>query len=50
MAAMNQHTTPHASRKTGRLARRLGIWAFIFFAAKGILWLLVPALMAWLAL
>ncbi|HXT61617.1 MAG TPA: hypothetical protein VN696_01140 [Pyrinomonadaceae bacterium] len=30
--------------------RRLGFWGFMFFLAKGLLWLIVPAVVAFLAL
>jgi hypothetical protein len=29
--------------------KRLGFWGFLFFLVKGLLWLLVPALIAILA-
>jgi hypothetical protein len=29
--------------------KRLGFWGFIFFLAKGLLWLAIPALIAMLA-
>ena len=29
--------------------KRLGFWGFLFFLVKGLLWLLVPALLAHLA-
>ena len=29
--------------------KRLGLWGFLFFLAKGLLWLLVPALIAFWA-
>ena len=29
--------------------KRLGFWGFMFFLVKGLLWLLVPALIAFLA-
>lgn len=30
--------------------KRLGFWGFMFFLVKGLLWLIVPALVAVLAL
>jgi hypothetical protein len=30
--------------------KRLGFWGFLFFLVKGLLWLAVPALVAFLAL
>jgi hypothetical protein len=29
--------------------KRLGFWGFMFFLAKGLLWLIIPALVAILA-
>jgi len=30
-------------------ARRIGVGGLIFFAAKGLLWLAIPVLIAWLS-
>jgi hypothetical protein len=30
--------------------KRLGFWGFLFFLVKGLLWLSIPALVAFLAL
>jgi hypothetical protein len=30
--------------------KRLGFWGFLFFLVKGLLWLAIPALVAFLAL
>ena len=30
--------------------KRLGFWGFIFFLVKGLLWLIIPALIAYFAL
>jgi hypothetical protein len=30
--------------------KRLGFWGFVFFLVKGILWLIIPALIAYFAL
>ncbi len=30
--------------------KRLGFWGFMFFLAKGILWLVIPAVIAYFAL
>ncbi|HMN41538.1 MAG TPA: hypothetical protein PKE29_11885 [Phycisphaerales bacterium] len=30
-----------------KVARRLGLAAFVFFLIKGLAWLVVPALMVW---
>jgi hypothetical protein len=30
--------------------KRLGFWGFMFFLVKGLLWLIVPAVVAFLAL
>jgi hypothetical protein len=27
--------------------RRLGMWGFCFFLIKGLLWLIIPAVIAW---
>jgi len=32
--------------KTRLWAKRLGVWAFLFFFIKGLLWLIVPAVIA----
>ena len=33
-----------------RWIKRLGFWGFMFFLVKGLLWLIVPAVLAFLAL
>jgi hypothetical protein len=33
-----------------RVIKRFGFWGFLFFFVKGLLWLLVPALIAWLSM
>jgi hypothetical protein len=33
-----------------RWLKRLGFWGFMFFLVKGLLWLLIPAVIAVLAL
>jgi len=33
-----------------RWLKRLGFWGFMFFLVKGLLWLLIPAVVAVLAL
>jgi len=30
--------------------KRLGFWGFVFFLVKGLLWLIIPAVVAFLAL
>lgn len=35
------------SRDLSGLFRKLGLWGFMFFFVKGILWLLVPLLVAY---
>jgi hypothetical protein len=30
--------------------KRLGFWGFMFFLVKGLLWLIIPALIAYFAL
>jgi len=37
--------TRGAHRESGRRWRRLGVAAFLFFLAKGLLWLAVPLLL-----
>jgi hypothetical protein len=32
--------------KTKSWIKRLGFWGFIFFLVKGLLWLIIPALIA----
>ena len=32
--------------KTAIWIKRLGLWGFLFFLVKGLLWLLVPTLLA----
>jgi hypothetical protein len=38
------------TRKMKTWIKRLGFWGFIFFLIKGLLWLIVPAVVAFLAL
>jgi hypothetical protein len=35
--------------KIGKWIKRLGFWGFMFFLVKGLLWLLIPALIAFFA-
>jgi hypothetical protein len=35
--------------KVSRWIKRLGFWGFMFFLVKGLLWLLIPALLAFWA-
>jgi len=35
--------------KVGTWIKRLGFWGFLFFLVKGLLWLIVPALLVYLA-
>ena len=35
--------------KTAIWIKRLGLWGFLFFLVKGLLWVLVPALAVYLA-
>jgi hypothetical protein len=35
--------------KTARWIRKMGFWGFMFFLVKGLLWLTVPALIAFFA-
>ena len=36
--------------KVAKWIKRLGFWGFMFFLVKGLLWLLIPAVLAMLAL
>jgi len=36
--------------KTRNWIKRLGFWGLLFFLAKGLLWLAIPALVAFFAL
>jgi hypothetical protein len=38
------------SSNSKRWLKRLGFWGFMFFLVKGLLWLLIPAVIAVLAL
>jgi len=33
-----------------RFIKRLGFWGFVFFLIKGLLWLVIPAVVAYFAL
>jgi hypothetical protein len=35
--------------KIGKWIKRLGFWGFMFFLVKGLLWILIPALIAFFA-
>jgi hypothetical protein len=35
--------------RAGKWIKRLGFWGFMFFLVKGLLWLLIPALIAFWA-
>ena len=35
--------------RVGKWIKRLGVWGFLFFLVKGLLWLLIPALVAFWA-
>jgi hypothetical protein len=35
--------------RTAAWIKRLGLWGFLFFLVKGLLWLIVPALAVYLA-
>jgi hypothetical protein len=35
--------------KVSKWIKRLGFWGFLFFLVKGLLWLLIPALIAFWA-
>lgn len=38
-----------SDRKPRRGARRLGLYGLVFFGVKGLLWLALPLLAAWLS-
>ena len=48
IALMAAPTEPQSKRR--RLAKLLGVGAFWFFLIKGLLWLIVPALLLWLGI
>jgi hypothetical protein len=41
------HVHTDIAMKLGKWIKRLGFWGFLFFFVKGLLWLLIPALIAW---
>lgn len=41
---------PSAEEKSGCWLKRLGFFGFLFFLIKGILWLILPALLVFLGL
>jgi len=48
---MHSGTTPTKTSRLGLACpwlKRLGLFGFLFFLAKGLLWLLVPGLLAYL--
>lgn len=45
--ALEQSAPVPAKCPLPKFARRLGAAAFLFFLIKGLLWLLVPALLVW---
>jgi hypothetical protein len=40
----------HPSTSTKRWTKRVGVAAFLFFLVKGLLWLIVPAIVAYFTL
>ena len=46
---MQEREEPQNS-SAARWSRRVGVGAFLFFLVKGLLWLIVPALLTYLAM
>ncbi|MBX3291114.1 MAG: hypothetical protein KF855_17530 [Acidobacteria bacterium] len=44
---MNKEITEQPRSKTLAWVKRLGFWGFMFFTIKGLLWLIVPAAIAY---
>jgi len=44
------HTDASSSTKKGMQSwmKRIGVWGFLFFLVKGLLWLIVPTLIYWM--
>ena len=40
------HVKTYIAMNLGKWIKRLGFWGFLFFFVKGLLWLLIPALIA----
>ena len=47
---MQEQESRNTSSTAERWTKRVGIAAFLFFFIKGLLWLIVPAVVAYLAL
>jgi hypothetical protein len=45
-----QNEEPRISSTTERWTKRVGLAAFLFFLVKGLLWLIVPTVIAYFAL
>jgi hypothetical protein len=48
--AMQKQGTEERSSSAVKWTKRVGAAAFLFFLVKGLLWLIVPAIVAYLAL
>ena len=48
MIKANTHIEKNEAAKTW--LKRLGFWGFMFFFVKGLLWLIVPALIAYFSI
>ena len=47
MSTPDATPAPRPRRGLQRLIARLGVFGFLFFLVKGLLWLLVPGLLVW---
>jgi hypothetical protein len=47
MTNSNTSPAPRPRRGLQRLIARLGVFGFLFFLVKGLLWLLVPGFLVW---
>ncbi len=47
---MQESKQPTKTSAVRRWLKRLGFWGFMFFFVKGLLWLIVPALIAYFSL
>ncbi len=37
----------HKQSPVAKWAKRIGVWGIVFFTVKGLLWLIVPAVLVW---
>jgi len=37
----------HKQSPVSKWVKRIGVWGIIFFTVKGLLWLIVPAVLVW---